>query len=108
MNNTADAAIPTKPDLLARIERYKSQITDLQETLRVKNIALDALHYVWCSGGCGDRLLTEELVTSAEHQVQRMRTWLESNQWRKKWDAMSDEERKAWFAENALKKAEIS
>ena len=69
-------------------------IKDLEATLHAKNKALDALHYVWCSGGCdngvdrytedGQPKLTEELLREAEFQVSRMRTHLENAAYRSK------------------------
>ncbi len=67
-------------------ESYKSEITHLHETLRQKNLALEALHYVWCSGPCGGVKppLNEELVAMAEHQVKRMRTSLDNTEFQKR------------------------
>ena len=60
----------------------KTIIPRLQETLREKNLSLDALHFVWCSGGCSSGVhrytkkeLTEEIVRRAEAEVRRLRTW---------------------------------
>lgn len=60
-------------------------IVSLQETLMRKNRELDALHYVWCDGGCDggvhrwvDDEVTEELVTRAERNTKRLRAWLEN------------------------------
>ncbi len=52
-----------------------------------RNLALDALHYVWCSGGCDDGVyrspgagpVTEELAAEAERHTARLRAWLEAS-----------------------------
>lgn len=58
---------------------------DLEEALHKKNLALDALGYVWCSGGCDggvhrneSREITEEHVVAAERNTTRMREWFEN------------------------------
>lgn len=64
-----------------QIRTLRSEISIQQESLRKKNLELDALHYVWCTGHCksgdtryeGSTPLTEELVSQAEHMVKRMR-----------------------------------
>ncbi len=65
------------------VTELKAEITRLNEVLRRKNRMLDALKYVWCSGGChggvnrysGERL-TEDLVRLAEANTLRLRGWL--------------------------------
>ena len=54
--------------------------------LERKNKALDALHHVWCSGGCKVGMhrydtppITEEILLEAEREVKRMRQWWENN-----------------------------
>ncbi len=65
---------------------YKAQITYLQQTLERKNKELDALTYVWCSGGCEggaarytDDEITEEIVALAERNTKRLRAWFENH-----------------------------
>lgn len=48
--------------------------------VHLKNVELDAMHYVWCSGSCKSGmhrwvpgLLTEEMVELAERNTRRMR-----------------------------------
>lgn len=38
--------------LRLRVSRLKRQLSDSQQALRRKNLELDALGRVWCSGGC--------------------------------------------------------
>ncbi len=73
-------------ELIAELRR---QIRIKDESLHFKNIALDALHYVWCSGGCtsgvhryDDEKLTEEIVQAAEHNTKRLREWFENRKFR--------------------------
>lgn len=63
----------------------RREVRQMQLCLEAKNRALDALHHVWCSGGCETgthrwtpNTLTEEVVALAERQVARMRMWLET------------------------------
>ena len=72
---------------LALVKSYKHQMHELNEVLRYKNKALDAMYYVWCSGGCESGMrrygsyipeLDREIVEIAEKNTKRMRTWLEN------------------------------
>ena len=65
-----------------RVIALKTQVTYLNETLAKKNRELDALHYVWCDGGCKsgvhryhDEPISEEIVLEAEKQASRLRRW---------------------------------
>lgn len=59
------------------------QLTQMQACLGQKNLELDALHFVWCDGGCSggvhrflpDVVLTEEMLVRAERSVLRLRKW---------------------------------
>jgi hypothetical protein len=69
-------------ELESVVSNQRHQLKQHNEALRAKNRALDALHYVWCSGGCEsgthryiDEKVTEEIVRDAEYNVQRLRTW---------------------------------
>lgn len=78
------------------LERLKSKnrlqartITHLIAVLARKNKDLDALHFVWCDGGCpngvhrySDVRLTEELVARAERNTKRLRSWYNTVKWR--------------------------
>lgn len=71
-----------------KIQQYKRQITHLQNTLREKNLKLDALHHVWCSGGCNGGVhrwtpntVNEDLVKMAEGCVARLRDWWDNYQY---------------------------
>lgn len=57
------------------------EVIRLHAILKERNKQLDAMAWVWCSGGCvggvyrfTDRVLTEEIVELAEHNVKRLRT----------------------------------
>lgn len=66
------------------IHHQKHALQMLNEATRKKNLELDALHYVWCNGGCAGGIhrfkenvpITEELVRTAEYNTIRLRTWL--------------------------------
>lgn len=93
-------------------ERRKQEVTYLNECLRKKNVALDAMFWVWCSGGCSGGMLyysrgedkveidvpteiTLEMVEAAERNVKRMRQWYNNHKFKTEWDAMTPEEREA-------------
>jgi hypothetical protein len=72
-----------------QIEKLKEEKRVLQqevkaqnESLHHKNKILDAMHYVWCDGGCDkgvhrwmDIELTEEMVEIVERNTKRLRCW---------------------------------
>jgi len=76
------------------IRNQKRLITHIQGTLEEKNKMLDALHYVWCDGGCVGGVhrykemsnipLTEETVRKAESNTYRLRMWFVNNKFRKR------------------------
>jgi hypothetical protein len=70
---------------------HAANIREMQLSLERKNRQLDALHLVWCDGGCpsgvhryqdDDVLVTEELVAAAERNTQRLRGWYETVKFR--------------------------
>lgn len=78
-------------ELEEKLSRCKRELTRLNQVLHDRNIALDALHYVWCNGGCqtgmhrfGDGVLTEEILLQAEVSVKRMRIWFDNKRSRDK------------------------
>lgn len=91
------------------VKKLKREITIMQEALHNKNLELDAMHYVWCDGGCYGGIhrwshtpgeISEELVSRAEANVKRLRTWYKNFEGRKLWNSLNtDEERAALFDE---------
>lgn len=69
--------------LSERIRRQRAHLAELNRVLRRKNKMLDALHWVWCDGGCPggvhrwhpELLVTKEMVEHAELQAERLRSW---------------------------------
>lgn len=71
-------------ELRETCERQRREIAHLNDVLHRKNIELDALHMVWCDGGCysgvhryEDRPVTEEIVVAAERNTARLRRWFD-------------------------------
>ena len=70
---------------LEKADNTHRELANLNGALKTKNKQLDALHFVWCDGGCGsgvhrfgemkDVELTEEIVRQAEANTKRLRTW---------------------------------
>jgi hypothetical protein len=76
----------TKEELERQIKELRRQLTFQRESLEYKNRALDAMRWVWCSGGCKggvarytDEPLTEDLVKLAETNTIRLRSWFENH-----------------------------
>lgn len=78
-------------ELREKVRRQAADIRQMQLVLERKNRLLDALHVVWCDGGCAsgvhrfqgaDVLVTEELVQAAERNTGRLRGWYESVKFR--------------------------
>lgn len=78
-------------ELRERCARQAGVIRQQQLAAERRNRDLDALHVVWCDGGCpsgvhrfqgGDVLVTEELVKAAERNTRRLRGWYEAVKFR--------------------------
>lgn len=76
-------------ELVREKDELRRQLTFQSENNHQRNLELDALHYVWCNGGCKygvhrwtEETVTEELVAAAERNTARLRTWLENKQHR--------------------------
>lgn len=72
------------------VNELRRQLTQAQANNRERNLELDALHYVWCDGGCDGGVhrwtedkITEELVLAAERNTWRLRRWYENNRRRR-------------------------
>lgn len=76
--------------LREEIERLRGQLEVLRRQIRFqgegnarRNVQLDALGIVWCSGGCPhgmhryhpDRPITAAMVAALEHNAERARLW---------------------------------
>jgi len=87
-----------------KIKTLKETIRFLETKLNEKNIALDAMYWVWCDGGCAGGVnryatgkLTEKIVEKAENNTKRLRQWFSNNNFRAVWDGMSEQQRSEWF-----------
>jgi hypothetical protein len=72
-----------------RVHRQAQNIREMQRVLERKNRELDALHLVWCDGGCSggmhrwtDEIITGDLVATAERNTARLRRWYNAVKWR--------------------------
>lgn len=81
----------TLKQLEYKIQTLKREVNNQRISLERKNKELDALHYVWCNGGCDGGMhrfttsqspLTEELVQHAERNTKRMREYFENYNYR--------------------------
>lgn len=61
------------------IKNLRRELTHQRENNHQRNIQLDALHFVWCSGGCGggthrwtDEKLTADIVAEAMSNTTRL------------------------------------
>lgn len=71
--------------LRAEIEELRQQLAIAQRNNQRRNVELDALHYVWCDGGCsagvhrydgkGPEAITPEIVAAAVRNTERLVTW---------------------------------
>jgi hypothetical protein len=74
------------------IRNLRACITGMQEQARLRNVQLDAMGWVWCTGGCKGGMyrysenegitLTAEMVEEAERNVKRMRTSYANQQYK--------------------------
>lgn len=82
--------LKTIQQLEQKIKNQKHQITIFQKCLEEKNKELDALHYVWCNGGCKGGVhryhkepLTKELVERAKRNTNRLIDYYNNIEFRK-------------------------
>jgi len=75
-----------------RIKELEEQVATLKHELkyanannRLRNLEMDALHYVWCNGGCPGGVhrwqedsVTEEIVNLAVRNTDRLVQWWKS------------------------------
>ena len=85
-----------------------SEVAHLNDVLHRKNLELDALHFVWCDGGCPSGVhrfdhgeLTEEIVVEAERNTKRLRAWWLNAEFKARWAVMSQRERDEWYVNKA-------
>jgi len=65
------------------VRKQKHALKYANENNAKRNKELDALHYIWCDGGCKGGVhrftelppIDEELVSTAEYCIRRLRTW---------------------------------
>jgi hypothetical protein len=69
-------------ELESEVTRLRSLVRQRDQQLAEKNRELDALHYVWCSGGCEDGIhrhtdeeLTPDIVGRAIRNTTRLVNW---------------------------------
>lgn len=84
--------------LRAQVKELRRQVGFKDETLARKNRELDALHYVWCDGGCNggvhrweDAPMNEEIVADAERNTRRLRAWWMNHLARKEREQPNDQ-----------------
>lgn len=77
------AVVPSAPrddDAQATIRRLREELTRAYTNNHARNVELDALHYVWCDGGCEDGIhrfsehppLSREIVEAAIRNTERL------------------------------------
>ena len=81
--------------LMDQVRKLKRELTQARENNEARNRELDALHYIWCDGGCqggahrycgSPNDITEEVVKSAERNTMRLRRWFVNRESRKERD----------------------
>lgn len=81
--SVAEAAETQRGMRMDEVERLKRELSMAQENNHARNVELDALHYVWCDGGCEGGIhrfgehppLTAEIVAAAIRNAERLRRW---------------------------------
>jgi len=85
---------------LLQVQALRREVTTMRESLEQKNRALDAMHYVWCTGGCArgqhrycdaeaDGTLTRDDVIEAVRNAQRLVTRWNNVEYRRVGDGYS-------------------
>jgi hypothetical protein len=102
--------------LRAKIAELRATVARNEAQLARRNRELDALHMVWCNGGCPggvhryqgeDVLVTEELVAIAERNTKRLRGWYETVKHRlERWPTASEWHRQ--YAARAASRTDLT
>lgn len=75
--------------LAEQVKSLKREVTQARRNNEERNRELDALHYIWCDGGCQGGAhrycgspddITEEVVAAAERNTMRLRRWFVNRQ----------------------------
>jgi len=76
--------------LLEKVRKLKRELRIAYANNEKRNIQLDALHFVWCDGGCGSGVhrwtseeLTAEIVAEAILNTNRLESWYINSEGRK-------------------------
>lgn len=72
-------------DLEALIAAQRREIRNMQVVAERKNLELDALHFVWCSGQCGKPLskeIVEEAIRNTDRLILKFNGQRSSRAWR--------------------------
>lgn len=84
-------------ELEAKNRKLRHYMKEQEKVIQRKNLELDALHFVWCDGGCSSgvhrwskKVLTEEVVKEAERNTKRLRRWFNNNQSRSNYATESE------------------
>jgi len=73
--------------LAEQVKALKREVTQARSNNEERNRELDALHYIWCDGGCQSGAhrycgspddITEEVVAAAERNTLRLRRWFQN------------------------------
>lgn len=67
------------------VKKLRAEIRAMQLAAEKRNQELDAMHWVWCDGGCytgihrydgkGPEAITEEVVATAVRNTERLKRW---------------------------------
>jgi len=72
-----------------QISKLKQEITSQRENNHQRNLELDAMHYIWCDGGCGggahrftENNLDQGVIDAAIRNTSRLVTWWVNHKYR--------------------------
>jgi len=82
-NATYEALLAAHADVVGELKEFRWQLSMAQSNNHARNVALDALHFVWCDGGCSSGVhrygehppLTAEIVAAAKLNSKRLERW---------------------------------
>lgn len=105
-----DDHLKTIQQLEQKIKDQKHQLKICNESLQIKNKELDALHYIWCTGGCEKGIhryheepLTKELVELATRNTNRLITYFNNIEFQKLYDPSRRKDKEIELIKSAYK-----